>query len=111
MKELKADIKSGRFKRACLLFGDEKYLVSHYERQIKNKLLPAGSEGMNLDLFEGKIEARKIISAALTVPFLHDRRLILVKRSHLFTAGRKADSELVADFLPEIPEHTVILFI
>ncbi|MDR1000364.1 MAG: DNA polymerase III subunit delta [Clostridiales bacterium] len=110
MKNLKEDIKFCRFKGVYLLYGEERYLVLHYEKEIQHRLFGADFS-VNTDVFSGgKVPAQSIIDAALTVPFLEDFRLILVKGSGLFKAGRKADSDLMAGFLPNIPEHSVIVF-
>jgi DNA polymerase-3 subunit delta len=67
---------------------------------------------MNLDVFDGKnFTADQILDAAQTVPFMSERRLVLVRGSHLFASGRKADSERLAVFVPDIPDTAILLFI
>ena len=112
MKDLKADIKNMSFKRAYLLYGEEKFLVKYYENQIKDTLLPPGSQIMNLDIFEGKsASSERIADACRTAPFMNDYRLVLVRGSKLFITGRKADSDFLSGFLEEIPDSTVLVFI
>jgi len=112
MKELKADIKNRSFKRVYLLYGEEKYLVRYYANLLKETLLPAGADIMNLDVYEEKsATAESIADACRTAPFLNDCRLVLIRDSRLFLPGRKADSDPLADFLADIPESTVLLFV
>ncbi|MCL2223852.1 MAG: DNA polymerase III subunit delta [Defluviitaleaceae bacterium] len=123
-KKLKAELSRGELKRTYLLHGKEKFLVSHYAREIE-KICGA----KNKDLFDGAIPAEQIIMAAETLPFSFDaaeKRLIIVRDSKLFAmakkgdesetetetaSGRKADSEKMAEYLPKIPQDTVIIFI
>jgi len=112
MKELKADIKNRAFKRAYLLYGEEKFLIRYYENQIKETLLPSGADIMNFDVFEDKAASvERITDACRTAPFFNDYRLVLVRDSKLCVPGRKADSDYICDFLAEIPESTVLVFI
>jgi len=48
--------------------------------------------------------------AANTLPFLSDKRLVCVRDSKLFTSGRKADSEAMTAYLPNVPDSTVLVF-
>jgi len=112
MKDLKTDIRMKSFRRAYLLYGEEKFLVRYYENLLKSTLLPAGADIMNLDVYEEKeATAQRISDACRTAPFLNEYRLILVKDSKLFLTGRKADSDALADFLSDIPDSSVLAFV
>lgn len=112
MKDLKDDLKHMTFKRVYLLYGEERYLVEHYTRVFSDKLINADNLLMNQDVFDGKeIPADRIMDAANTLPFLCDVRLVYVRDSKLFTAGRKNDTETLAAYLPNIPETTVLVFV
>jgi len=97
-------IKRGDFKRVYLLYGEERYLVHHYA----DSLTAAIGEPDN---FEGASSIEKIINAADTLPFLTEKRLIRVRDSKLFVSGRKADSETMTAYLPNVPDSTVLIFI
>ncbi|MDR1664073.1 MAG: DNA polymerase III subunit delta [Clostridiales bacterium] len=112
MRNLKDDFKTLRFKRVYLIYGEERFLVEHYANGFTEKLLSADSLLMNRDVFDGKdVTADKIIGAAETLPFLAEYRLVYVRDSRLFTAGRKQESEAIADYLPDIPETSILIFI
>lgn len=67
---------------------------------------------MNMSLFEGEdILADQIIESAQAVPFMNDKRLIIVKNSGFFTAKRKKDAELIYSFLDDIPAFTCLIFV
>lgn len=67
---------------------------------------------MNMSILEGKsITANQIIESSEAVPFLNDKRLIIVKNSELFTSKRKGDAELIYDFINNIPSFTCLVFV
>lgn len=111
MKNIDNDIKNGSFKRAYLLFGNEPYLIKEYEERLKNALIPKSAEAMNLSVYKGKdLSVKAAAEAAETMPFFNDYRLIIIKDSGLFSAGRKDDTEAMTAYIKSIPETTVILF-
>lgn len=112
MKELKKQIKARNFKKCYLFFGDESYLKNYYEGDLKKNIIMEGLEMMNLDIFEDKsINIDDIINSASTLPFMSEKRLIIIKNSELFKSGRKADSEKMVSYIEKIPESTCLLFI
>lgn len=112
MKELKEEIKSRSFKNCYLFFGEEKYLIRTYEQRMRSALLEEGSKDMNFSVFDGKkVLAEDIIGACETLPFLAEKRLVLVKDSALFKQGRKEESERLSKYMADIPQSTVLLFI
>jgi len=106
-------IKTGKFARAYLLFGSEGFLMTRW----RNALVQAISRGdaqmldMNMDVFEGAISAETIINAAETMPFMADCRLIIVKSSGLFASGRSDDSAAMAEYVKDVPDTAVVLFV
>ena len=112
MKRLNADIKENSFKTVYLLFGEESFLVRHYMDRLSAAIVPEDAQAMNAVRLEGKaVTAEAIEDAAETMPFLCERRLVLVKDSGLFEAGRKDESEQLAAYLPNAPETCTILFV
>ena len=102
-KTFKDSIKRGEFKRVYLLYGEERYLVRHYA----DSLAEIFGEPDN---FDGPASVESIIMAADTLPFFADKRLVRVRDSKLFTSGRKADSEAMTAYLPQVPDSTVLVF-
>lgn len=107
MKSINEDLRTGSFRQAYLLFGEEAYL----KRMYKDKLLKALTEPgdtMNFASFEGKgVEVGPIIDLAETLPFFAERRVILMEDTGLFKSGG-AD---LADYIKEMKGATVFLFV
>ena len=111
MQSLDNDIKSGKFKRVYLIYGEESFLVKEYENKLKESIIPAGAETMNLSVFDGKGFSGKEISEAIdTMPFFSEYRLVIVRDSGLFTTGRKDDTDLLAEYVKSIPDTSVLVF-
>ena len=110
-RKLMSDLKSGVFERAYLLHGDERYLIAHYANTIEKAAFGQGDASNYKDVFDGPVPAHEIIMAAETLPFFSERRLVYVRDSRLFATGRKDDAEKLADYLPNIPEQTIMVFV
>ena len=112
MEKVKSDIKNRQFERVYLFFGDEHYLKKTYVEKLQKVVMPKEAEMMNLDVFqEKKLESSKISDACETFPFMNEFRLVIVKDSELFIQGSKEQSEKLADFIKDIPETTILVFI
>ena len=88
MKTIDEHIKTGQFKNAYLLYGDEDYLKKQYRDKLIKALLSEG-DTMNFAKFEGKdISVGEVIDLAETLPFFADRRVILISDSGFFKDRR-----------------------
>ena len=108
MKTIDEDIKSGQFKTAYLLYGDEAYLKKQYKDKLVKTLVPEG-DTMNFSAYEGKgINPKEIIDLAETLPFFADRRVILIENSGFL----KNSCEDLAEYMSDTPaESTCFLFV
>lgn len=107
MKTIDNDIKAGELKSAYLLFGEEIYLMKQYRNKLKNAMVSDG-DTMNFSAYEGAgIDPNAIIDLAETMPFLAERRVILIENSGFF----KKDGEELAEYLPTVPESTCFIFV
>lgn len=105
MKTILKDIKDQTFKQVYLLTGEETYLTSQFFHRLADAI--AGDDTMNVNRFQGKKpDIKEIISLADTMPFFAERRLILIEDSGFF----KTDSTELAEYLPNMPETTHIIF-
>lgn len=97
MQRINEDIKSGQFKQAYLLYGEEAYLRRQYRDRLKEALTVDG-DTMNYSYFEGKdISVGTVIDMAETLPFLADRRVIVIENSNLFKTGGEKMAEYLAE--------------
>ena len=107
MKSLNEDIRSGQFRNAYLLYGEEAYLKKQYKDRMTKAMLPDG-DTMNYAYYEGKgINPAELIDLAETMPFFAERRLIVVENSGFF---KNAAPEL-ADYIKTMPDTACFLFV
>ena len=94
---------------SLLLFeGDEEYLKQSALSALRKKLLPEGFEDLNESMLDAP-ETDQLIAASETLPFMADRRLVVV-RDHPALVGRAEADERLANYLASVPPSTVLLF-
>ena len=107
MKNIQADIKSGNFKQAYLLYGEEAYLKQQYKHNLVKALNPDG-DTMNFSHYEGKgVDVKQLIDLCETMPFFAERRVILLEDTGFF----KNKSEELADYMKELPDYLCMVFV
>ena len=107
MGRIDEDIKSGQLNHIYLLYGEEAYLRKQYKERLKKALSPE-DDSMNYSYFEGKdISVGEIIDLAETMPFLSDKRAIIIENSPFF----KGDGEKMAEYLNSVPDTTYFVFV
>ena len=88
-------------------------------RQLREKLLKGEFGGLNETVLLGP-DAAELIACGETLPFLSDRRLVLVRESSWFSQGRGGEEEqagkaegsadAVADYLDKLPDSLCLVF-
>lgn len=107
MGRIDEDVKSGQLNHIYLLYGEESYLRKKYKERLKEALSP-DDDSMNYSYFEGKdVSAGEIIDLAETMPFLSDKRTIIIENSPFF----KSEGEKIAEYLNDVPETTYFVFV
>ena len=105
MRRISEDIRNQQFNHLYVLYGSEDYLRNQYKEKLQKALL--GDDTMNLTTFEGKdIDPNQVIDMAETLPFMSDRRVIVVETSGFF----KQSQEKLAEYLGQIPDNTYMIF-
>ena len=108
MKRIAQDIKENKFQKVYLLTGEEAYLRLQYKDRLK-KALVAEDDTMNFYTASGKdLDISEVIGFAETMPFLAERRVILIEDSGIF--GANASGGELADYLKEMPDSCCIIF-
>lgn len=106
MRQIAEDIKQNKFKQVYLLYGEERYLRRQYREKLRQALCTDG-DTMNVHVYEGKgINPGEVIDLAETLPFLAERRVILLSDSGLFKSG----GEKMAEYLAAPCETTFFVF-
>lgn len=107
MQKLNEEIKTGKLKQVYLLYGEEAYLRNQYRDKLKAALLGDG-DSMNYHYFEGKdVSVGEVIDLAETMPFLAQRRVIVLENSGLFARG----GEQLAEYLASPAETAFFVFV
>ena len=107
MKNINEHIKTGKLKKAYLLYGEESYLKKQYRDKLKKALL-SENDTVNYAYYEGKkTEPEQLIDLAETLPFFAERRLIVVENSGFF----KNAVPKFADYIKTMPDTACFLFV
>lgn len=94
---------------SVLLFeGPEEYLKETALRNLRKALLPEGLEDLNENRLDSP-DTAALIAAAETLPFMAERRLILLRDYSAVTGRGEADEKLL-EYLAHVPSTAVILF-
>ncbi len=106
MKQINEDIKNESYKQMYLLFGEEAYLRRQYMDKLKTALSPE-TDSMNIHYFEGKnLVIGEVIDLAETMPFLAERRVIVMENTGLFKSG----GEMLAEYLEQPAPAAFFIF-
>lgn len=102
----------GKIAPAYLLFGGDEWIKRKCFESIKKRVLQDPDDVMNAMYFEGKdCSVDSIIDAGETMPFFSEYKLISVKSSQLFKAGKKDESEKLLKWIKSIPDYSIFVFI
>lgn len=107
-REFLSRLESNQIPSVLLFEGEEAWLKQSAVEALRKALLPAGLEELNETRMESP-DADALIAAAETVPFMADRRLILI-RDHPALVGRGEADDRLVDYLPRVPPTAVLLF-
>lgn len=101
-------LSQGALPSVLLFEGEEEQLKQNALDALRKAYLPEGLEEMNESVLEAP-ETDRIVAAAETLPFMADRRLIVV-RDHPALSGRSEADESLLSFLPSVPASSLLLF-
>lgn len=98
-------------KGITLIYGEEEWIKNEALNKIKSQSVDE-SDLMNYTTFEGKdLIVSNLIDTGETMPFFAEEKLIVVRKSGLFKAGRKEDTQNLLDWLKKKPNYTKIVFV
>lgn len=107
MKRIAQDIKSGKFSKLYLLYGEEAYLRRQCRDNLRSALVPK-DDTMNCSIYAGRdINENEVADMAGTMPFFAERRLIIIENSGWFKSGNDRILELVKS----LPDTTYMIFV
>ncbi|MFZ5641307.1 MAG: DNA polymerase III subunit delta [Bacillota bacterium] len=77
-----------------LLYGEETYLRDEVVNMFRDRLLPDEVREFNLDILDGRETAPdEIATLAATLPFMAEKRVVIVRDADFFKSRRKAKEE------------------
>ena len=108
-EEFDAAVRAGKIGRFYLFEGPESWLKERALEAITAKLVSPESRDFNFDRFDGNdADAGAIVTATQSLPFLGDRRLVIVNAADELAA---ADGRRVAEILADVPASTCLVFV
>lgn len=111
------EAKQGKIAPVYVLYGSEKFRMNEFAVFLQDTLLPKEDRDFAVipfDLSETPVQA--VVEEAETVPFMVERKLLLVKDSSLFTAGKDSAkvehrTEMLAEYMERPAEFSVLVFL
>lgn len=114
-KDMLKDIKHNELKRVYLLYGNEMYLKDYIISDIKKKYIDKAFESLNMIYIDGKeTSTDSIINACETLPFMSDKKIVIVEDLSLFTSKKETsnlDEEELCRYLEKLNASSCLIFI
>jgi len=107
-REFLQKVKSGELGGAYLFEGTEENIKDSALAALRKAVLPEGLEDMNCSVMDHP-EADAIIAAAETLPFLGEKRLVIVRDQAGLGSRGECDEKLVS-YMAQVPDSTVLVF-
>lgn len=102
-------LEKGQLAPFYLFYGPGEFRLEKTLGMIREGFIPEAARDLNLELFYGgEVRSSEIINHALSLPFLAQNRLIIVRRTENFTADELAN---FVSYLDNPSETTCIIFI
>lgn len=109
------DIKNNELKKVYLLYGNEMYLKDYIISNIKDKYIDKAFESLNMIYINGKeTSAEIIINACETLPFMSDKKIVIVEDLQFFTSKKEVsniDEEELCSYMKNLNSTTCLIFI
>lgn len=107
-------VAKGEIARCYVMEGPEEYIKRSALEALRQRLLPAGLEEMNETRLTDP-DANTLIAAAETLPFMAERRLVVVQESGMLQGRAKGydearSAEALAEYLGNLPDTACLVF-
>lgn len=110
-QQLKADIKSGSFHRMYIFYGEEHYLLEHYQRQLKKKLTDGPAEDFNYHRFtEETWDIGALSEAAEAIPMMSPSSLIEIIDIDPFSRP-ESERQALTELMSGLPDYCTVVWI
>ena len=108
-KEFSQLLKSGKVAGAYLFEGVEENIKAATLQSLRKTVLPEGFEELNESLMDSPA-TDAVIAACETLPFMADKRLVIVREHPALTGRADADERLIS-YIPNVPDSAVLVFL
>lgn len=99
----------GDLKPVYLIYGSEPLLLERAEKRLRDRLAAVADLDFNLDVFDGgSASADDVLNAANTMPFMSDRRLVIVKDVDKMDS---AATERLTDYAKDPAPYTCLVLV
>jgi len=103
-------IKKGKLGSLYLFYGPEEFTKEEALNRIIEVLVP-NIRDMNYQMIDGtETSADDIIAASETLPFLSEKRLVVVKNYPGLSGKKAGDEDVLKDYLSKVPDTTCLIF-
>ena len=104
-------IEKGTYPPVLMLYGKESYLRDHYARLIRAKAVTQMPELNCSEFSELPYSVETLREAVQTIPFMDDRRLVILRSCQLFATEQNDYAKKLAELIPQIPQTTLLLIL
>ncbi|MBW2027658.1 MAG: DNA polymerase III subunit delta [Deltaproteobacteria bacterium] len=108
-EEVLKSLEQGKVAPFYLFYGPDGFRLEKVVDRIKDKLIPESARALNLEtLYGDEVSPSEVIDRARSLPFLAQKRLIILRRTENYTAR---DLGLFLPYLENPSESTCLLFL
>ncbi|MCT4507207.1 MAG: DNA polymerase III subunit delta [Tepidibacter sp.] len=109
------DIKINKYEKIYTFYGKETYLIDKLIKKFKEGLNSAFID-FNFSTIDGsQTSLDEIISSLETIPFMDDRKIIVIKNFELLTNKKKnftqKDEEEFCEYIKNTPDYSILIFV
>lgn len=108
--EFNKSLKDDKLFSIYLFLGEEIYLIDDTINRIKNKYVDKSLESLNYTVLNGKSATQDdVINACETLPFMADKKLVVLNELGLFIDNGITDEQEFYDYLVSVGDHCILL--
>ena len=103
-------ISSGSLSHLAVFTGPEVYNIEHTIKYIEENFLNSDYRDFNFTSIDICSDVDTIISAASTLPFFDERRIVIFNKTGVLKQIKEDQETKLMNFLKDLPEHLVLIF-
>ncbi|SJZ95612.1 DNA polymerase III subunit delta [Garciella nitratireducens] len=114
--KLKKEIEMGKVRNLYLFYGEEQYFCEKIIKVLEQYAINTSFKDFNYEYMEGdSISIQRIENACETLPFMDERRMVIVKNFPYFQGGKVSKEEekqieYLSDYIKRMPNSTCLIF-